>query len=160
MYNLKEGVSASVSPRRELQGPRPPVLKVGKDSFKIKKPKTQASHHPQPPRPPVVIHLKSPEIIHIKPEEFMGLVQELTGKPKSFKCSTTGSASRMEMKGSTNFSKDHGNNFEEKEDGMSNKASCGTSPSRVQSSLSPMFRGLFVPSPNVYPSLLDFGPIY
>ncbi|WOL11206.1 hypothetical protein Cni_G19968 [Canna indica] len=76
------------SPRRELQGPRPSPLKVSKDSHKIsKKPPVPPAHsHAQPPpanRPPVVIYAVSPKIIHAEPDEFMTLVQRLTGPSSS-----------------------------------------------------------------------------
>ncbi|KAJ6930783.1 nuclear speckle RNA-binding protein B-like [Populus alba x Populus x berolinensis] len=63
----------SRSPKKELQGPRPPALKIRKDSHKIKKPpQTQ-------PRPPVIIYTLSPKVIHTNPNDFMNLVQRLTG---------------------------------------------------------------------------------
>ncbi|XP_043717618.1 VQ motif-containing protein 8, chloroplastic-like [Telopea speciosissima] len=71
-----------VSPRREqIRGPRPRPLYVGvgTDSCKIKKP---VADQRRPPGP-VVIHLKSPEIIHTRPQDFMALVQNLTGKKVS-----------------------------------------------------------------------------
>lgn len=83
------------SPRRELQlqGPRPTPLKVRKDSHKIRKPPVagpppaaaaaQPHHHPPPPRPPVIIYTVSPKIIHVNPNEFMSLVQRLTGSNSS-----------------------------------------------------------------------------
>ncbi|XP_063948432.1 nuclear speckle RNA-binding protein B [Daucus carota subsp. sativus] len=81
------------SPRRELQGPRPTPLKVRKDSHKIRKPPpVPQQQHQQPPpvhRPPVIIYTVSPKIIHANPNEFMQLVQRLTG-PNS---STTSSSS-------------------------------------------------------------------
>ncbi|KAF3950793.1 hypothetical protein ACB098_09G110600 [Castanea mollissima] len=55
----------------ELQGPRPAPLAVSKDSSKIKKSNQR--------RPPVIIYLESPKVIHVRPEEFMGIVQQLTG---------------------------------------------------------------------------------
>ncbi|KAL4606746.1 hypothetical protein ACB092_09G125800 [Castanea dentata] len=55
----------------ELQGPRPAPLTVSKDSSKIKKSNQR--------RPPVIIYLESPKVIHVRPEEFMGTVQQLTG---------------------------------------------------------------------------------
>ncbi|XP_073127827.1 protein MKS1-like [Henckelia pumila] len=82
----------SRSPRREIQGPRPTPLKVRKDSHKIRKPPvapppaaasgSQNHYHPHappPPRPPVIIYTVSPKIIHANPNEFMSLVQRLTG---------------------------------------------------------------------------------
>ncbi|XP_042067631.1 protein MKS1-like [Salvia splendens] len=61
----------SPSPRRELQGPRPAPLKVRKDSHKIRK--------PHAPPLPVIIYTVSPKIIHANPNDFMSLVQRLTG---------------------------------------------------------------------------------
>lgn len=79
------------SPRRELQGPRPAPLKVRKDSHKIRKPPMapqQAAHHAPPNHhpshaPPVIIYTVSPKIIHADPNEFMSLVQRLTGPNSS-----------------------------------------------------------------------------
>ncbi|KAG6487364.1 protein MKS1-like [Zingiber officinale] len=80
------------SPRRELQGPRPSPLKVGKDSHKIRKPPIAPPRHHHPPaadppparpRGPVIIYTVSPKIIHINPSEFMTLVQRLTGSNSS-----------------------------------------------------------------------------
>ncbi|KAI3820053.1 hypothetical protein L1987_13909 [Smallanthus sonchifolius] len=80
---------------RSLQGPRPAPLRVHKDSHKIRKPPIapQPHHHHQPPqhhhyhqqqqqqqfRPPVIIYTVSPKVIHTNPNEFMTLVQRLTG---------------------------------------------------------------------------------
>ncbi|OMO95035.1 VQ motif-containing protein [Corchorus capsularis] len=71
---------------RELQGPRPTPLKVSNTSSKIIK-KSSTTSHLQAPKnnrskiiDPVVIYLRSPKIIHVRPEEFMSLVQRLTGK--------------------------------------------------------------------------------
>ncbi|KAF0935198.1 hypothetical protein E2562_031053 [Oryza meyeriana var. granulata] len=93
------------TPRRQLQGPRPPRLNVRMESHAIKKPslggaaaaaqaqahvhqlpgqgqagrEQQAGQQPQPPRAPVIIYDASPKIIYAKPNEFMALVQRLTG---------------------------------------------------------------------------------
>ncbi|GFS37538.1 hypothetical protein Acr_00g0052540 [Actinidia rufa] len=67
---------ASQSPRRELLGPRPPPLRVHKDSHKIKKTPPMSAHHHHPP---VIIYTVSPKVIHTNPSEFMKLVQRLTG---------------------------------------------------------------------------------
>ncbi|XP_047983623.1 protein MKS1-like [Salvia hispanica] len=66
----------SPSPRRELQGPRPAPLKVRKESHKIRK---APAAHPQAPPLPVIIYTVSPKIIHANPNDFMSLVQRLTG---------------------------------------------------------------------------------
>jgi hypothetical protein len=94
------------TPRRQLQGPRPPRLNVRMESHAIKKPsgssgaaaaavtatqpaqggparrdqllQTQQQQH-QHQRAPVIIYDASPKVIHAKPSEFMALVQRLTG---------------------------------------------------------------------------------
>ncbi|GAV77644.1 VQ domain-containing protein [Cephalotus follicularis] len=88
------------SPRRELQGPRPTPLKVRKDSHKIKKPPI-APHLPSQQqqqeqqqaqlRPPVIIYTVSPKVIHTNPNDFMTLVQRLTGS-SSRTCSSSSSS--------------------------------------------------------------------
>ncbi|XP_075482256.1 protein MKS1-like [Primulina tabacum] len=80
------GVSRS-SPRRELQGPRPGILKVNKESYKIRKPPVPPPAHQQPPqefppveeRQPLIIYAVSPKVIHTTVSDFMNLVQRLTG---------------------------------------------------------------------------------
>ena len=65
-----------------LQGPRPSPLAISpRGSVKIAKTK--------PRRPPVVVYLRSPKIIHVRPEEFRGLVQRLTGNRSSYSSSST-----------------------------------------------------------------------
>ncbi|KAL7117780.1 hypothetical protein ACP275_03G094600 [Erythranthe tilingii] len=92
------------SPRKELQGPRPAPLRVRKDSHKIRKPPmappaaTAAAsqpphHHHAPPRPPVIIYTVSPKIIHANPNEFMSLVQRLTGPNNNYSASASSSSS-------------------------------------------------------------------
>ncbi|RVW85300.1 Protein MKS1 [Vitis vinifera] len=76
--------------RRELQiqGPRPAPLKVSKESHKIKKPPTAPlpAHRqtaPPPPenqnREPVIIYTISPKVIHTTVNDFLSVVQRLTG---------------------------------------------------------------------------------
>ncbi|PKI57460.1 hypothetical protein CRG98_022111 [Punica granatum] len=83
------------SPRRELQGPRPPPLSVRKDSHKIRKPPaaqrppSQASLPPKQPRQPVIIYAVSPKVIHTNPSEFMALVQRLTGPSPKYAASSS-----------------------------------------------------------------------
>ncbi|CAN6234968.1 unnamed protein product [Urochloa humidicola] len=95
------------TPRRQLQGPRPPRLNVRMESHAIRKQphhpssgsglaaaataappqrgedqQQQHHHHQQqqpPARAPVIIYDASPKVIHAKPSEFMALVQSLTG---------------------------------------------------------------------------------
>uniref|UniRef100_A0A0E0KQG9 VQ domain-containing protein n=1 Tax=Oryza punctata TaxID=4537 RepID=A0A0E0KQG9_ORYPU len=78
--------------------PRRPLLNVRMESHAIKKPSSGAAaaaaaahqlpaqaqarreqQQQQPPRAPVIIYDASPKIIHAKPNEFMELVQRLTG---------------------------------------------------------------------------------
>ncbi|KAJ1270945.1 hypothetical protein BS78_06G090000 [Paspalum vaginatum] len=89
------GRGGPATPRRQLQGPRPPRLNVRTESHAIKKPSAappgqagrrgdqqQLLLHTQqqaPARAPVIIYDASPKVIHAKPSEFMALVQRLTG---------------------------------------------------------------------------------
>ncbi|XP_039057443.1 nuclear speckle RNA-binding protein B-like [Hibiscus syriacus] len=78
-------IKHTIRGRSLMQGPRPSPLKVNDSSSVIKK-----SSHNNIIRNridsrsevinPVVIYLRSPKIIHARPEEFMSLVQRLTGK--------------------------------------------------------------------------------
>ncbi|KAK4747647.1 hypothetical protein SAY87_014233 [Trapa incisa] len=87
------------SPRRELQGPRPPPLSVQKDSHKARKPPVAARPPPHaslPPRQPVIIYTVSPKVIHTNPSEFMALVQRLTGpSPKNSTAATSSSSGSL-----------------------------------------------------------------
>lgn len=74
--------------RNKLQGPRPAALEIGKCSNSskiIKKPAIRQK------RSPVVIYLVSPKIIHVRPEDFMGLVQRLTGNQQATSSSSPSS---------------------------------------------------------------------
>ncbi|KAF7851981.1 hypothetical protein BT93_L1677 [Corymbia citriodora subsp. variegata] len=68
-----------------LQGRRPEAMAVNRGSMMIQKqdfvPATTTSHHKQPVTK--IVYLRSPKVIHVKPEEFMGLVQQLTGNQSS-----------------------------------------------------------------------------
>lgn len=102
MDSSDKNLPVNRSPRRELQGPRPAPLKVRKDSHKIvKKPplappaplhhRHDYHHHQQQqqppqqsqPRAPVIIYTVSPKVIHTSPNNFMNLVQRLTGLQRS-----------------------------------------------------------------------------
>ncbi|KAI9101564.1 hypothetical protein K1719_023808 [Acacia pycnantha] len=91
------GVSTPPSSKKQiqLQGPRPPPLRVGKESHKIKKPprppRAAAAAAQQPPRPapddagqkrqPVIIYSLSPKVLRAPVNDFMDMdiVQRLTG---------------------------------------------------------------------------------
>lgn len=70
-----EFAGGSGARRVRLQGPKPAELAVSKESAKIEK-KVRATS----PSAPVIVYLRSPKVIHVRPEEFMDLVQRLTGK--------------------------------------------------------------------------------
>ncbi|KAG5058414.1 hypothetical protein AAZX31_05G177400 [Glycine max] len=69
----------------QLQGTRPPPLRVSKDSHKIRKPPLPpTAHQPPPPPPPeqrkpVIIYTVSPKVLHVTVSDFMNVVQRLTG---------------------------------------------------------------------------------
>ncbi|GMN38581.1 hypothetical protein TIFTF001_007804 [Ficus carica] len=66
----------------KINGARPSLLRISKESHTIHKPSDQHHHHQQKVKQrqqPVIIYTHSPKIIHIHPREFMPLVQKLTG---------------------------------------------------------------------------------
>lgn len=76
MSSSEEHTKKLSPPTRGVQGPKPPTLKVGKNSSKIKKQHVVGPDHH---RPPVIIHVKSPEVFHVEARDFMNTVQRLTG---------------------------------------------------------------------------------
>ncbi|KZV18848.1 hypothetical protein F511_08654 [Dorcoceras hygrometricum] len=64
-------------PIKELQGPRPAVLKVNKNSYKIRKPQVMPPTSPPEDRRSVIIHAVSPKVTHTTVIDFMKLVQAL-----------------------------------------------------------------------------------
>ena len=94
--------SSPQTPKKEvqIQGPRPPPLRVSKDSHKIKKPpphpppklplkpfqnpQQQQQQQQQQPHQPVIIYSVSPKVIHASSaSDFMSIVQRLTGSSTS-----------------------------------------------------------------------------
>ncbi|XP_022947651.1 protein MKS1-like [Cucurbita moschata] len=90
------GSSAGGSPNTprkkeiQLQGPRPPQLRVNQESRKIKKPPPHPQPIPpsgRPPLPPaasqwpqpLIIYDISPKVLHVAENNFMSVVQRLTG---------------------------------------------------------------------------------
>ncbi|KAK7318463.1 hypothetical protein RJT34_03165 [Clitoria ternatea] len=79
------GSISSPSEKKELQlqGMRPPPLKVSKDSHKIRKPPLPPTAHQPKPAPehrkPVIIYSVSPKVLHVTVSDFMNVVQRLTG---------------------------------------------------------------------------------
>ena len=89
--------------RNKLQGPRPAALKVkSRFSTVIKKalPIRQRTS-------PVVVYLVSPKIIHVKPHEFMGLVQRLTGREPPTDSSSSFSSSSCVMENKKSMMNNH-----------------------------------------------------
>lgn len=85
--------------RQALKGPRPTSLEIDRSS-KLK------SFLPKQNRSPVIIHLRSPKIIHVSPTKFRELVQQLTGK----KISDESSSSLSKLSGALDMeSNDDGN---------------------------------------------------
>ncbi|GKV46545.1 hypothetical protein SLEP1_g53518 [Rubroshorea leprosula] len=66
-----------------INGQRPSPLKINKESHSIRKSSSSSSISDAPPkqkqRQPVIIYTDSPKIIHAQKQEFMALVQKLTG---------------------------------------------------------------------------------
>ncbi|XP_024377081.1 uncharacterized protein [Physcomitrium patens] len=62
--------------RKQENGSGSP-LKVSKDSHRIRKPPLPLPQVQY--RPPIIIHTYSPKVIHTQPDDFMSLVQKLTG---------------------------------------------------------------------------------
>lgn len=67
--------------RKQMQGPRPAPLTVSRSSTKIIKKKLPVPAGRS--RSPVIIYLKSPTVIHVRPEEFRDTVQRLTGRNRA-----------------------------------------------------------------------------
>ncbi|WOL08927.1 hypothetical protein Cni_G17680 [Canna indica] len=141
------------SSRRELQGPRPPPLMVSKTSGKVKKPDR---------REPVVVHLHTPKVIHASPQDFMSLVQRLTGKSSSASSlSSRGRAGQEEVGGRIADARVAGDVGGGGGDGdpllltLGQFSSASSVPSPI---ISP---SLFFCSPSAQPSSLqDFSPLF
>ncbi|CAL1372276.1 unnamed protein product [Linum trigynum] len=61
--------------RQQLKGPKPPPVNTNTSTHDH-----QQQQHRRRAGGPVIVYVKSPDVIHVRPEEFMGLVQSLTGK--------------------------------------------------------------------------------
>ncbi|XP_031504441.1 protein MKS1-like [Nymphaea colorata] len=81
----RQGPGRPPPQRKELQGPRPAPLRVRKNPSKFKKPPPgpSAPHLPAeedcPRAGPVIIYAVSPKIIQVTTDDFMSVVQRLTG---------------------------------------------------------------------------------
>ncbi|KAG0614151.1 hypothetical protein M758_6G154900 [Ceratodon purpureus] len=73
-------------------------LKVSKDSYRIRKPPLPLPQVQY--RPPIIIHTYSPKIIHTQPDDFMSIVQKLTGSSNT-RLSLKESSSKEDKQAST-----------------------------------------------------------
>ncbi|RLN40243.1 protein MKS1-like [Panicum miliaceum] len=74
---------ASSSPsKRGLRGPRPQPLKVTASSRGSSPTAASSSSKPaSSSKKPVIVYEHTPKVVHARPQEFMTVVQRLTGKP-------------------------------------------------------------------------------
>ncbi|TVU44702.1 hypothetical protein EJB05_04152, partial [Eragrostis curvula] len=72
--------SSSPSKRGSLRGPRPQPLKVS-SSPKASKPSTSSGRKAAGAAAPVIVYEHTPKVVHARPQEFMTVVQRLTGRP-------------------------------------------------------------------------------
>ncbi|CAL0320797.1 unnamed protein product [Lupinus luteus] len=66
-----------------INGPRPSPLKINKDSHLIRKPSVSDTKQHNQHRVPIIIYTQSPKVIHTTAQDFMALVQRLTGMSSS-----------------------------------------------------------------------------
>ncbi|XP_061339434.1 VQ motif-containing protein 8, chloroplastic-like [Gastrolobium bilobum] len=70
-------------PKKVINGARPSSLLINKDSHLIRKPSVSSTNfvaQNKHQKVPIIIYTQSPKVIHTKPQDFMALVQRLTGK--------------------------------------------------------------------------------
>ncbi|XP_039781525.1 translation initiation factor IF-2-like [Panicum virgatum] len=73
---------ASSSPsKRGLRGPRPQPLKVTASSRGSSPTAASSSKPASGSKKPVIVYEHTPKVVHARPQEFMTVVQRLTGKP-------------------------------------------------------------------------------
>ncbi|KAK7369471.1 hypothetical protein VNO80_11510 [Phaseolus coccineus] len=111
------GAAASSPPGKkelQLQGTRPPPLRVSKDSHTIHKtrkpPLPPTAHLAAPPpenRKPVIIYTVSPKVLHVPVNDFMNVVQRLTG-PSSGDVSPAARLAAIERTSPSERERDHG----------------------------------------------------
>lgn len=178
--------SSGAPARKELQGSRPSPLKICRDSRKIRKP-APAVAPAVPTMPmmnrsePMIIYMQSPKIIHAEVEDFMTLVQRLTGssnnsdhqstvhQPSGAATTSYEPAASVENTAMSTTSRDFVNKEigtrkassepEDNEHGLPAPATCAATTSAALSSVSPNF--LF-PSPrgiNFSPTIFQDLPL-
>ncbi|OEL35032.1 hypothetical protein BAE44_0003952 [Dichanthelium oligosanthes] len=67
--------------KRGLRGPRPRPLKVSGSSSRGSSPPTASKPPSSSSKKPVIVYEYTPKVIHARPQEFMTVVQRLTGNP-------------------------------------------------------------------------------
>lgn len=91
------------SSRREVQlhGPRPSPLSVSRDSHKIRKPPLPPPHAvhpaavPRQQQQPLIIYSVSPKVINVPVDDFMKVVQRLTGPSSPSRSGDVSPAARL-----------------------------------------------------------------
>ncbi|KAL0926451.1 hypothetical protein M5K25_002685 [Dendrobium thyrsiflorum] len=150
---------------KSLQGPRPHPLKVSKDSWKAGRPPVliaggsgSRDSSGGSRQSPMIVYLHSPKVIHAKPQEFMSVVQKLTGKDANEFQTTpeSGGASGLDLEKEMEGKKES-----VEEDPL--LLTLGQSPSAstwISSSSSMISPGSFLPSPNLNSCLQEFGSLF
>lgn len=153
---------------RSLQGPRPHPLKVSKDSWKAGKSPIMISSGGSSGdardsssgsrQSPMIVYLHSPKVIHAKPQEFMSVVQKLTGKEACDfqRTLASGSVSGLDLEKEM-----EGKRESVEEDPL--LLTLGQSPSAsawISGPSSIISPGLFLSSPNLNSCLQEFGSLF
>ncbi|KAL4201299.1 hypothetical protein AMTRI_Chr02g258030 [Amborella trichopoda] len=102
---LPSQISLSLSPVMKVQSKKThkgkPGPKISKDCSGIRKPEKKQQVIPEErSRPPIIIYTQTPEIIHIEAQDFMSLVQRLTGKESGSVSSSDMISSSSSLSGS------------------------------------------------------------
>ncbi|KAK8918568.1 hypothetical protein KSP39_PZI021176 [Platanthera zijinensis] len=143
---------------RGIQGPRPHALKVSREALKAGKSPVSVigggrDSSGSGQQCPMIVYLHSPKVIHARPQDFMSVVQKLTGKD-------AGETRRSPSAGGA----DGGNEVEEDPLlltlGQSPSASAWVARSSSPAAAMASPAGLFSPSPNLKACLQEFGSLF
>ncbi|KAD2393527.1 hypothetical protein R6Q59_012191 [Mikania micrantha] len=118
-----------------INGQRPTPLKLQQESHSIHK---HQQHQQSKIIKPMIIYLRSPEVIHTKPHEFMALVQKLTGYSGS-KDQEQQQKKTLEEDGHNNELYDDSGVTNERNDVMKSKSPMFNTPSNPQIADIPLF---------------------
>ncbi|XP_062209045.1 VQ motif-containing protein 8, chloroplastic-like [Phragmites australis] len=75
--------AASSPSKRGLRGPRPQPLKVSSSSRGSSPTSRPNNSKKAGAAAPVIVYEHTPKVVHARPQEFMTVVQRLTGKPRA-----------------------------------------------------------------------------